>query len=88
MTTMREWLPVILPIFFGILSILSARWPGHAMRVTRWICQWQLQLLGFQATIQMSDQAIRRCRIFNLCMIPVNIVLLWIGLHAHLTGGS
>ena len=80
MTTIREWLPVILPIFFGVLSILSAAWPGHAMRATEWACLKILQLLGFQATLTMSDRAIQQCRIFNLFMIPFNGVLLWIGL--------
>ena len=80
MSTIREWLPVILPIFFGMVSIVSAFWPGHAMRVTRWLCHWQLRLLGLQATMHISERAVRRCRIFNLCMIPVNAVLWWIGL--------
>jgi hypothetical protein len=86
MSTMSEWLPVMLPMFFGVVSMLSALWPGHVMWVMRRICEWQLQLLGLQATIHISERAIRRCRIFNLCMIPVNGVLLWIGLHARVAG--
>jgi hypothetical protein len=86
MTTTTEWLLVILPIYFGTVSILSALWPGHVMRAIRKICQWQLQLLGLQATIHISERAVRRWRIFNLCMIPVNVVFLWIGLHTRLAG--
>ena len=80
---MTEWIPVILPAFFGVVSILSAVWPGHVMRITRAVCQWLLQLLGLEGTLRISDQAAGRCRIFNLCMILFNGVMLWVGLHAQ-----